>query len=163
MRLVVDSLEDRRKVISTCHDELGHKGWESTYRKVFAHFFWDRCYLDYKEFIQRCVSCQKREATRTEEALYPTWTSTLWEKVGLDVTYMPTDGGKKALVVVREDLSGWPEAKALANATVEEIAVFLWEEVVCRHGVFGRLIIDGGPENRGVATVFTKKYSIERV
>jgi hypothetical protein len=60
---------------------------------------------------------------------------------------MPTDGGKKALVVAREDLLGWPEAKALANATTEEIATFLWEEVVCRHGVFGRLVINRGPEN----------------
>jgi hypothetical protein len=38
---------------------------------------------------------------------------------------MPIDGGKKALVVARKDLSGWPEAKALANVTTEEIATFL--------------------------------------
>jgi hypothetical protein len=163
MRLVVDSPEERRKVISSCHDELGHKGRESTYRRVATRFFWDRCYLDCKEYVQSCVCCQKREATRTEEALYPTWASALWEKVGLDVTYMPTDGGKKALVIARDDLSGWPEAKALANATAEEVATFLWEEVVCRHGVFGRLVIDGGPENQGFATAFTKKYGIERV
>ena len=163
MRLVVDSPEERRKVISSCHNELGHKGRESTYRRVFTRFFWDRCYNDCKEYVQSCVYCQKREATRTEEALYPMWASALWEKVGLDVTYMPTDGGKKALVVAREDLSGWPEAKALANATAEEIATFLWEEVVCRHGVFGRLVIDGGPENQGVTVAFTNKYGIERV
>jgi len=60
---------------------------------------------------------------------------------------MPNNGGKKALMVARKDLSGWPEAKAIANATAETIAKFLWEEVVCRYGVFGRLVIDGGPEN----------------
>jgi hypothetical protein len=34
---------------------------------------------------------------------------------------------------------------------------------VCRHSVFRRLVINGGPENQGVATAFTKKYGIERV
>jgi len=34
---------------------------------------------------------------------------------------------------------------------------------VCRHGIFRRLVVDRGPENRGVAAAFTKKYGIERV
>jgi hypothetical protein len=38
---------------------------------------------------------------------------------------MPTNGGKKALVITREDLLGWPEAKALANAIAKDIATFL--------------------------------------
>jgi hypothetical protein len=38
---------------------------------------------------------------------------------------MPINRGKKALVVAREDLLGWPEAKALINAIVEEITTFL--------------------------------------
>jgi hypothetical protein len=76
---------------------------------------------------------------------------------------MPTNRGKKALVIAREDLSGWPEAKALANATAKEVATFLWEEVVYRHRVFKRLVINGGPKNQGVAIAFTKKYNIKRV
>jgi len=57
--------------------------------------------------------------------MYPTWASALWTKVGLDVTHMPVDQGKGLLVVAREDLSGWPEAKALRKATAEEIAKFM--------------------------------------
>ena len=51
--------------------------------------------------------------------------SVLWEKVGLDIIYIPTNRGKKALVITREDLLGWPEAKALINTMVEEITTFL--------------------------------------
>jgi hypothetical protein len=32
--------------------------------------------------------------------------------------------GKKALVIAREDLLGWPEAKALTNAMAKEITTF---------------------------------------
>jgi hypothetical protein len=38
---------------------------------------------------------------------------------------MPTNRGKKALVVAREDLLGWLEAKALINTIIKEIITFL--------------------------------------
>ena len=89
--------------------------------------------------------------------------TTLQEKVILDVTYLLTNRGKKCLVNAREDLLGQPEVRALSEATSEVVADFLWEEIVYRYGVFGRLVIDGGPENIGVAKVFIAKYSIKRV
>jgi hypothetical protein len=52
------------------------------------------------------VSCQKREANQIEEPMYPTYIATLWEKVTVNVTYLPTNGGKKCLVNAREDLLG---------------------------------------------------------
>jgi hypothetical protein len=76
---------------------------------------------------------------------------------------MPSCQGKNYLVVAREDLSGWVEARALGSANSASVAKFLWEDVVCRHGCFGRLVIDGGLENKGYVTAFTKKYGIERV
>jgi hypothetical protein len=76
---------------------------------------------------------------------------------------MPLCKGKRYLVVAQEDLSGWVEAKALSKATSAAVAKFLWEDVVCRHGCFGRLVIDGGPENKGYVAAFTAKYGIKRV
>jgi hypothetical protein len=163
MRLVVDDQKQRTEIIRQCHTELGHKGRESTYRRVSRAFFWKGYYHECQEYVASCVSYQKREANRMEEAIHPTYMSSLWEKVSLDVTYLPNDGGKRCLVVAREDLSGWVEARALANADAESIASFMWEEIVCRHGLFGRLVVDGGPENRGLAEAFVKKYGVKRV
>jgi hypothetical protein len=49
----------------------------------------------------------------------------MWEKVGLDVTYMLNDGGKKALVMARDDLSSWVEVRPLVHVMVEEVVDFL--------------------------------------
>ena len=76
---------------------------------------------------------------------------------------MPQSDGKNYLVVAREDLSGWPEARALSKASSEAIAKFLWEEVVSRHGCFGKLVVDGGPENKDHLEAFVKQYGINRV
>jgi L-2-hydroxyglutarate oxidase LhgO len=66
-------------------------------------------------------------------------------------------------VVAREDLSGWPEARALAKAMSEAIAKFLWEEVVSRHSCFGKLIVNRGPENKDYLEAFVQRYGINRV
>jgi len=62
---------------------------------------------------------------------------------------MPPCKGKNYFVVARDDLSGWVEARALSSADLAAIADFLWEDVVCRYGCFGRLVVNGGPENKG--------------
>jgi hypothetical protein len=76
---------------------------------------------------------------------------------------MPPCQGKNYLVIAREDLSGWVEARALGNANLASVAKFLWEDVVCHHRCFGRLVIDGGLENKGYVTTFIEKYGIEWV
>jgi hypothetical protein len=38
---------------------------------------------------------------------------------------MPNNRGKKALVIIKNDLSSWPKAKALINIIAKEVAKFL--------------------------------------
>ena len=76
---------------------------------------------------------------------------------------MPACNNKNYLVVGQDDLSRWVEARALANATSIAVAKFIWEDIVCRHGCFGRLVVDRGLENKKHVIAFVKKYSIERV
>jgi hypothetical protein len=76
---------------------------------------------------------------------------------------MPPCEAKNYLVVAREVLSGWVEAQALLSANSAAISKFLWEDIVCRHRCFGRLVVDGGSENKGYVTAVGKKYSIEGV
>ena len=44
-----------------------------------------------------------------------------------------------------------------------EVMDFIWEDLVYRHRVFGRLSIDKGPENKAITKSFTRKYRIKRV
>lgn len=68
---VIDSMEERALILKRLHDETGHKGRESTYRKVADRYFWGSCYFDVKTYCQTCPECQLRDNTRLEEALYP--------------------------------------------------------------------------------------------
>ena len=163
MRRVVDDDKERQEIIEQLHDESGHKGREGTYRRINDRYWWEDLRAHVKAYVRSCDKCQMRDPNRQEEALNPTWISLCWAKVGLDVVYMPPKEGKKFLVAARDDLSGWIEARAIGNANSLSVAKFLWEDVICRHGCFGRLIVDGGPENKDLVEELAERYGIKRV
>jgi hypothetical protein len=51
----------------------------------------------------------------------------------------------------------------LRAAIFKIIAKFLWEDVICRHGIFRRFIINKDPENKDLVVQFVTDYSIKRV
>ncbi len=76
---------------------------------------------------------------------------------------MPPCEGYQYLVVARCDLSGWVETKPLRTFSSRAVADFLWEDVICHHGCFGKLIIDGGSENKDVVAELAQRYWVKRV
>ena len=76
---------------------------------------------------------------------------------------MPKGTGEhKNIVVAREDLSVWPEARALRKATAQAMADFLREEIFARHGYPTTIFVDGGFDNKGVVDVVCNLYSIKK-
>ena len=163
LRRVVDSLENRQQILQELHDGSGHRGREGTYRRVADRYWWESLYEDSAAYVRTCNSCQRRSTRREEEALHPTWVSGMWQKMAVDVVHMPLRENKNYLVVARDDFSGWPEARALSAATSMAVVRFLYEDVICRHGCFQRLVLDGGPENKDVVDDLAQRYRIRRI
>ena len=86
----------------------------------------------------------------------------VWEKVGLDVVHMPVSGGYKSIVFARDDLSGWVEGRALMAVNSRNVAKFLYEDVIVRHGCPKKIVVDGGSENKGLAAELLKRYKVKR-
>ena len=162
-RRVVGMYNERVEIISRIHDELGHPGQKATYNQIAKRYQWRGMYNDTTEWVKTCDECQKRSKQRFEEPLHPTWSVTVWEKVGLDVIYMPYDGKEGYLVLARDDLSGYPEGRALEKADSESVAKFLHEEVFCRHGVPRRIVMDVGSENLGLTKLLLLRYGVHGI
>lgn len=82
-------------------------------------------YQDVVEWVKTCDECQKQGKSRFDEPLHPTWSVMVWDKVGVDVIYMPLDGKEGYAVLARDDLSGWVEGRALEKADSLSVAKFL--------------------------------------
>ncbi len=83
--------------------------------------------------------------------------------MGLDMVYMPPCEGYRFLVFVHCDLSEWVEAKPLRTFSSRAVTDFLWEDVICRHGCFRELIIDGGSENKNAVAELARRYGVKKV
>ena len=162
-RRVIGQPTERRRVIEELHDELGHRHRQSTYDQVARRYQWDGMYEDVAAYVKFCEECQRRAWVRYEEPLHPTWSVTVWAKVGVDVVFMPESReGYKFIVFGRDDLSGWVEGRALKENTAHNVAKFLYEEVICRHGCPQRIVVDGGSENKSVAKALLENYRVQR-
>ena len=81
----------------------------------------------------------------------------------MEVVHIPKNQGKSYLVAARSDFLGWVEARALIRADNAAIARFLYEDIIYRHGIFRKVVLDGGPENQGLTIELADKYNIRRV
>ena len=84
---------------------------------------------------------------KPNELLQPTTRSSLWRKVRLDIMHMPKDEGYGYLVVMWDDLSGWPEAEPMRKNDSFTMSKFV-KKWVHRFGIPGRVVYDGGAENQ---------------
>jgi hypothetical protein len=162
IRRVVDDPEDRSAILYALHEDCGHRGKEGTYRRIADRYWWENLVKDVTQHCRTCEECQKREPARREEALHPTWVSVMWKKVAIDLVSMPAVNNYRYLALLRDDLSGWVEAKPLTTKEAKGVAKFLWE-VICRFGIFGSLIVDGGREFMGEVTKILEKYKVKHV
>ena len=115
------------------------------------------------KYVRSCKECQMRGGRRLEEALHPTWVSVMWQKVCVDIVYMPRVKGFKYLVLARDDLSGWVEGRPLREKEAKGVARFLFKDIVCRFSLYGKLIVNGRTENKSLVAEITKRYGIRRI
>ena len=71
-------------------------------------------------------------------------------------------GERKYLVVAREDVSGWPEARAIRKSNAQTVANFLKEDVFARHGCPPTIIVDGGSENKGEVDIICDQLRVKK-
>ena len=128
LRKVILLPSDKQRILVNLHDESGHRGRDATYTNVRNRFYWKGLYTDVDKFVQSYEQCQKRKPHRYDEPLHPTFSYSLWMKIGLDVIHMPTArDGCKYLVGMRDNLSGWADYKAIRKANSRTIAKFIYE------------------------------------
>ena len=77
---------------------------------------------------------------------------------------MEASGGKKRLknlLVLTDYSTKWIEAKAFQQVIEKQVEDFLWENIVCRHGIPYEIVTDNGTNlNSGKIKAFCDKWKI---
>lgn len=163
-RLVVLNLRRREEIIKQAHDESGHRGRDPTYKKISDSYFWPNMLAQVAVFCRTCVECQLRSVYRPRVQINPTWVPTILRKFNIDVVFMNVEsGGFKYFVDARDDLTGWMEAKPLRRKSAQEVASFIFKDIICRFGCIIQMTADNGGEFRGATEILLKKYGVKVV
>jgi len=161
---VLVSAVQKRKALEAAHELSRHHGREGTLRKVVEQYWWPEKYVDVKDWVKTCGQCEKGAPLRYDEPLTSLTVSHLWQRVGMDISYMPkTEDRYHLLVVAREYLSGWAEARPLKQGTSEKVADFFYKEVSCRFGTPEGVVLDGGAVNQKWTDLLLKRYNIRKI
>lgn len=165
-RRFVEPPEERYRVFQACHDEMGHKGRESTYARVTNHYYWKGMHTDVARWIKACEPCQSWDAKRFEEAAGWTYPSPIpFAKWHLDIQYMPSNSpGKKCfLLEARDDLTGFVEAEILPDKSSTSVRRFIQAKILLRWGFPLAIVIDGGSEFKREARKIMEDLRIQRI
>ena len=145
----------------------GHLGQDNTYHQVSQHYYWPGMKKDIIRYVQTCKICQKRQRRRGEAPLEPIQKyPEPFYQIGVDVMGpLPrTPTGKRYIVVAVDHFTKWVEARALEEADAQSIVQFLYEDIICRHGVPTLMTTDRGTEFiNELVTALANVYKIKHI
>jgi transposase InsO family protein len=84
-----------------------------------------------------------------------------FDKIGIDIKGpLPLSTKRNRYLVVAMDyFTKWPEAKAIPNANAETVAKFIFEDIICRHGVPKEILSDRGTHfNNALIDELCRRY-----
>ena len=92
-------------------------------------------YDEIKRYVQFCHQCQIHTRSVKQNELYPIPISAPWERVGIDFIgpLSETTQGNQYIITAIDYFTRWPEAKAVPQTNAQQVAKFIYEELICRH------------------------------
>src|SRR6266511_2597699 len=103
-------------------------------------------YKKIEEYIDSCYFCQTRASPKKNNELNPIEPKGPWERVGIDFIGPLEESTQenRYIITTMDYFTRWPEARAVPYANAEAAARFIYEEIICRHGIINVIHTDQG-------------------
>ncbi|UYV81653.1 K02A2.6-like, partial [Cordylochernes scorpioides] len=149
--LLVVPKQMRHEILKDVHDTpmAGHLGFAKTYDRVRKRFYWPGLYRTVSQYIPHCKECQRRKGVpqKPPGLLVPIPpTTSPFQKIGIDYLgrFPISHTGNRWIIVATDYLTRFAITKAAATAEATELATFLIEDVILKHGAPREIITDRG-------------------
>ncbi|GFW43457.1 transposon Ty3-I Gag-Pol polyprotein [Trichonephila clavipes] len=133
--------EERDRILQEYHDAptAGHYGVENTYKNIPSRYYFQGMKKFISEYIKTCPECNRYKPTHQKPAgllRTPTYAQ-VFEALAIHLfgPLPETPTGKKWIFIVEDTSTKWVEFFALVEATAENCAITLIEEVLLRYGL----------------------------
>ncbi|GBO18103.1 Transposon Ty3-I Gag-Pol polyprotein, partial [Araneus ventricosus] len=149
--LLVVPKQLRGDILRSLHDApaAGHLGFAKTYDRIRRKYYWPGLYGSTRRYISHCKECQRR---KTPPQLPPGRLQPIeppdipFAKVGIDLLgrFPVTRSGNRWIIVCTDYLTRFTVTKALPTGEAIEVAKFIVEEIILKHGSLKEMISDRG-------------------
>ncbi|WZZ27195.1 hypothetical protein YC2023_010596 [Brassica napus] len=114
-------------------------------------YFWPTIADDSEQFALKCDKCQRHapmihqptQKLSTISSPYP------FMKWSMDIVGPLVPSGPaqlRFLLVLTDYFTKWIEAEAFSNVTSTTVTIFIWKNIICRHGLPYEIVTDNGPQ-----------------
>jgi hypothetical protein len=164
--LYVPKPDDRLKLITQMHEDLGHFGEQRTLAEICQRYFWSNRTECVKAMVRSCKQCQLVRSEGSirfgDERLKSIPIRDLFHQIALNTAgpLPETKAGNKYILVAIDHYSKWCEAKAVADHEAKIAARFLEDDLICRYAVPKYVLTDNGGEWGVEFETMCKDYAI---
>ena len=146
------------------HDSLGHREAYATRNMSGERFWWLDIEHDVPWYVKTCHHRQEKLKRIIEIPLTVTHTLSIFQVLHADTVHMtPASNGCKYIVHGRCALSSGMEGRPLKKETARMVALWLFEEVICRWGCLSEIITDNGTVFVAAVRWLEEKYGIKGI
>jgi hypothetical protein len=164
--LYVPKPDDRLKLITQMHEDLGHFGEQRTLAEICQRYFWSNRTECVKAMVRSCKQCQLVRSEGSirsgDERLKSILIRDLFHRIALDTAgpLPEMKAGNKYILVAIDHYSKWCEAKAIADHKAKTAVRFLEDDLICRYGVPKYVLTDNGGEWGAEFETMCRDYAI---
>lgn len=128
------------------HPLGGHFAYANTLNRIYQKYYWPNINKDIYKMYKECPKCQLHGPKFINEKAYPVPVPIKpFAQIGLDIKHVsPSQSGHRYVIAAIDYLTKYVEVRALKQQTASEIAAFIYEEIITRHGCVRIIITDNG-------------------
>ncbi|CAJ0593303.1 unnamed protein product [Cylicocyclus nassatus] len=130
----------------------GHFNWRKTLAKIARKYFWPHMSEQIFALSKACDSCQRKRAQAlNREKLLPVVTTTVFDKVYMDLTgpLHTSESGNKYVLALLDHFSKYVITAPLPDCSAVTVAHAIMTECILKFGVMTQLISDNASYFKG--------------